>query len=76
MSDQPGNGKARNIDERLDALTMNLELMSHTTEENSRQIAALGSKIDKLADAVIKLVEFSNRDATDISALVRIAEAH
>ena len=63
------NGGKRNIDERLDALTMNLELMSHANEAQDR-------RIDKLTASIEKLVEVSNRDAIDISALARIAEAH
>jgi hypothetical protein len=62
------NGK-RNIDERLDALTMNLELLSHSVEAHDRQI-------DKLTDAVTKLVAVSNEDATAIRTLARLAEAH
>ena len=57
------------IDERLDALTMNLELMSHANEAQDR-------RIEKLMASIEKLVEVSNRDAIDISALARIAEAH
>ena len=63
------SGKIRNIDERLDALTMNLELMSHANEAQDR-------RIEKLTASIEKLVEVSNRDAVDISALARIAEAH
>jgi hypothetical protein len=63
------NGKKRSIDERLDALTMNLELTSHANEAQDR-------RIEKLTASVEKLVEVSNRDAVDTSALARIAEAH
>jgi len=39
MAETQGDGKARNIDERLDALTMNLELLRHTAENvDGRQI--------------------------------------
>jgi hypothetical protein len=31
-------GKSRSIDERLDALTMNLELVSHANEAQDRRI--------------------------------------
>lgn len=62
------NGK-RNIDERLDALTMNLELLSHS-------VAAHDSQIDKLTEAILKLVEVTNQDATSIRTLARIVEAH
>jgi hypothetical protein len=63
------SGKNRSIDERLHALTMNLELMSHANEAQDR-------RIEKLMTSIEKLVEVSNRDAIDISALARIAEAH
>jgi hypothetical protein len=62
------SGKKRSIDERLDALTMNLELMNHENEAQDR-------RIEKLTASIEKLVEVSNRDAVDISALARIAEA-
>ncbi|MGD1072592.1 MAG: hypothetical protein ABSB15_20905 [Bryobacteraceae bacterium] len=62
------NGK-RSIDERIDALTMNLELLSHSVEAHDRQI-------DKLTDALAKLVAVTNEDATAIRTLARIADAH
>lgn len=64
-----GAGKNKSIDERLDALTMNLELMSHANEAQDR-------RIEKLTASIEKLVEVSNRDAVNLSALARIAEAH
>ena len=75
MADASGNSKKRHIDERLDALTMNLELMSLTTEENSRQVAALGNKFDQLAVSTANLVDPGDRGAIDIAALARIAES-
>jgi chromosome segregation ATPase len=69
------NGK-RSIDERLDALTMNLELLSHSVEAHDRQIEANDRQIDKLTDAITKLVGVSNEDATAIRTLARIADAH
>jgi len=62
------NGK-RNIDERLDALTMNLELLSHSVEAHDRNI-------DKLTDAITKLVAVTNEDATAIRTLARLADVH
>ena len=50
------------IDERIEALTMNLELMGHQQEAQGRRI-----------DALIKAVE---QDAENIRALARIAELH
>ncbi|HVY93509.1 MAG TPA: hypothetical protein VHA14_12190 [Bryobacteraceae bacterium] len=61
--------RKRSIDERLDALTMNLELMSHANEAQDR-------RIERLTASIEKLVEVSNKDAASISALARIAEAH
>jgi hypothetical protein len=69
MGEPNGNGKKRNIDERLDALAMNLELMIHANEAQDR-------RIEKLTAAIEKLAEVSNRDGESISALARIAEAH
>jgi hypothetical protein len=71
-----GNDGKRSIDERLDALTMNLELMSHANEAQDRRNEAQDRRIDKLTASIEKLVEVSNRDAIDIAALARIAEAH
>ena len=48
---------------------MNLELMSHSAEANARQI-------EKLTDAVTKLVSVSNEDATAIRTLARTADLH
>lgn len=71
------------VDERLEALTMNLELMSHSAEANARhieahdrQIEANARQIEKLTDAVTKLVGVSNEDATAIRTLARIADLH
>ena len=57
------------IDERLEALTMNLELMSHANEAQDR-------RIDKLTDAIEKLVAVTNEDATNIRALAGIVQSH
>jgi hypothetical protein len=62
------SGKKRSIDERLDALTVNLELVSHANEAQDR-------RIEKLMVSIEKLVEVRNRASIDISALARIAEA-
>ena len=43
--------------------------MRHANEAQDR-------RIEKLTASIEKLVEVSNRDAIDISALARIAEAH
>jgi ABC-type transporter Mla subunit MlaD len=58
-----------NIDERLEALTMNLELVSHSVAAHDRQLATI-------MDAIEKLVKVTNEDATAIRALARLAEVH
>jgi hypothetical protein len=63
------NGRKKSIDERLEALTMNLELMSHANEAQDR-------RIEKLMDAIEKLVKVTNDDAFAIRTLARIADAH
>jgi hypothetical protein len=50
------------IDERLDALTQSVELLSHTGQATDRRINQLTSLIQQ--------------DAENIRALARIAEAH
>ena len=57
------------IDERLEALTMNLELQAHEGEQQRKRIDAQGKSIDALK----RLIEI---DAENIRALARIAEAH
>jgi hypothetical protein len=57
------------IDERLEAVTMNLELMSHNQEAQDKRIELLTAVTEKLVTAV-------ERDAENIRALARIAEAH
>ncbi len=43
------------IDERLEALTMNLQLASHEGEAQRKRIEAVSEHIDRLADSVEKL---------------------
>jgi len=50
------------IDERIEALTMNLELFSHQQE-------AQGKRIEML-------ISVAEKDAENIRALARIAESH
>ena len=52
----------RNIDERIDALTMNLELLTHDVQALTANIAEVTAN--------------SKRDAESIRALARIAEIH
>jgi hypothetical protein len=56
----------RNIDERIDAITMNLELLAGMQRDSD---ARLSVRIDKLTAAI-------EADAENIRALARIAETH
>ena len=58
-----------NIDERIQALTMNLELRSHDVE-------ALRSSTAELRASVEKLHAIAQQDGENIRALARIAEIH
>ena len=60
---------SRNTDERIDAISMNLELLVHEVSENARAIERNARAIDKLTKAL-------GIDAENIRALARIAEAH
>ena len=62
------NGK-KSFEERMEAMAMNLELLSHSVQAHDRQIG-------DLKDSIAKLVEVTNQDATAIRTLARIAEAH
>lgn len=59
------------------------EFLRQSIESHDRQIGELVEKIAELAQNIAaqtanidKLVAMSNRDATNIAALARIAEAH
>ena len=51
-----------NLEERMEFLT-------HSIESHDRQMG-------EIMDAIAKLVEVTNQDATSIRALARIAETH
>ncbi len=57
------------IDERLEALTMSLELLSRDHEEERAKTKAQGLAIDKLT----QLIQI---DAENIRSLAKIAESH
>ena len=59
----------RNIDERIDALTMNLELLHHEVAAQTQNIDKLTTRIDKLA-AVVEV------DGDNIRRLANIAASH
>jgi hypothetical protein len=53
-----------------------IEYLMQSIESHDRQIGELTHKVDKVTDAVEKLVRVTNEDATAIRTLARIAEAH
>ena len=57
------------IDERIEALTMNLELVSHDIE-------TLRGTTDSLRGTTDSLLEIARQDGENIRALARIAEIH
>ena len=58
----PDNRPPRSIDERIDAVTMNLELLSQDVQAQAGNIA--------------KLIKAAKQDGENIRALARIAEIH
>ena len=71
------------IDERIAALTMNLELMSRDREddkqkllEQGRQIQAHGKNIEAQGKQIQDLYLIARQDGENIRALVRLAEIH
>jgi peptidoglycan hydrolase CwlO-like protein len=71
------------IDERIEFLLQSIESHNRQIGENtehianvSREIHEISGQIRDLKDSISKLVEVSNKDATAIRALARIAEAH
>lgn len=58
-----------NIDERIEALTQNLEVMSGLVRD-------LVKSVDELRESVDELRANSLRDSENIRALARIAEIH
>lgn len=71
------------IDERIAALTMNLELRSRDREddkqkllEQSRQIQTHGKNIEAQGKQIQDLYLIARQDGENIRALVRLAEIH
>ena len=50
-----------NIDERLQAITMNLELLMHSQEETDRKIRALATIAEQNETRAAKMIEAINR---------------
>jgi len=64
------------IDERLEFLMQSVESHDRQIGELTDKIGGLANKVDQVTDAVAKLVEVTNQDATAIRTLARIADAH
>ena len=64
------------IDERLEAITMNLELLSHEREKDNERITAQGQNIDRLEKAVVQLTGIAGKTFESIQGLIRTAEIH
>jgi len=71
------------IEERIEFLMQSAESHDRQIGELTDGLIKLGGKVDQLTgkvdqltDAVAALVRVTNEDATDISALARIAQAH
>ena len=73
MSSNDPQPQKRNIDERIDALTMNLELQAGLQRDSD---VRLTSAIERLTSDIQALVKASTQDGENIRALARIAEAH
>lgn len=61
------------IDERLEALTMNLELAFRDIEEQRAAAKAASEKTDERINALTRLIEI---DAQNIRSLAGVAAAH
>ena len=64
------------IDERITALTMNLELMSREKADDWRKLQEQGREIHALLRTAEEHTKSLDNDAEHIRALVRIAEIH
>ena len=65
-----------NIDDRLAAITMNLELLSRDREEDKGKIQALFLLAEQQLQAIREQNQALDKDAQAIRALARIAENH
>ncbi len=64
------------IDERIQALTMNLELLSHDHEALREQGRDQGKRIEMLIAAAERLMTAAQKDGENIQALALIAQSH
>ena len=69
------NGK-KSIDERLDALTMNLELLSHQSETHDRQIGEMQVSLQKLEVYVNQVTANVEKLATLTENMAWAVSAH
>lgn len=53
-----------------------MEFIKQSISSHDRQLGELTDKLAAQTANIDKLIEMSNRDAIDIAALARIAEAH
>jgi len=53
-----------------------VEFLTQSIESHDRRIGEITDKVDKVTEAVAKLVEVTSQDAIAIGALARIAESH
>ena len=63
----------RTIDERIDALTMSMELHAAMMRDVDLRLEKMGHDMNQRLDKLTRAVEI---DAENIRALARIAEAH
>jgi chromosome segregation ATPase len=68
-----GNG---NIDERLEALTMNLELMSHSVEAHDRQLATIMDAIEAHDRQMSTIMGAIGTHDRQMSTIIDAIEAH
>jgi hypothetical protein len=53
-----------------------MEFLMQSIESRDRQLGGLTDKLDRVTDAIDKLVKVTNEDASAIRTLARIADAH
>jgi ABC-type transporter Mla subunit MlaD len=68
--------KQMNIDERLQALTMNLELQSHDIALHSEQISQLARIASATHETIARLANSVDALTHNVDALLHIAEIH
>jgi hypothetical protein len=64
------------IDERIEALTMHLELTAQMARDNEVKIDKMHGGMDKMNGRIDKLLVLVEKDAENIRGLARIAEIH